>query len=51
MTRKVVMYDSRVACIFNQASCNSTKDQDMVMENLNYVGVLKEILVVDYLNL
>jgi hypothetical protein len=41
-------YDSRVACIFKQASHSSTMDENMVMANLNYIGVLKEILVVDY---
>ncbi len=43
-------FDFGVVCIFKQASRNSTKDQNMVMENLNYV-VFKEILVMDYLNL
>lgn len=44
-------YDSGVACIFKQVSCSSMRDWNMVMANLNYVGVLKEILVVDYLSL
>jgi hypothetical protein len=41
-------YDFGVACIFRQASHSSTKDENMVMENFNYVGVVKEIFVVDY---
>jgi hypothetical protein len=41
-------YDYGVACIFRQASCSSTRDENMVMVNLNYFGILKEILVVDY---
>jgi hypothetical protein len=44
-------YDYGVACIFRQASRSSTRDENMVMANLNYVGILKEILVVDYLGL
>lgn len=46
-----VVYDSGVACIFRQVSCSSTQDQNFVMGNLAYVGVLKEILVVDYVGL
>jgi hypothetical protein len=38
--------DFGVACIFKQASHSSTKDENMVMANLNYVGILK--VVVDY---
>jgi hypothetical protein len=44
-------YDYGVACIFRQASHSSTRDHNMVMANLNYVVVLKEILVVDYSSL
>jgi len=44
-------YDYRVACIFRQVSRSSTKDHNMVMANLNYVGLLKEILTVDYFDL
>lgn len=44
-------YDYGVACIFKLVNCSSMKDHNMVMENLNYVGVLKEMLVVDYFNL
>ncbi len=44
-------YDYRVACIFRQTSHTSTRDHNMVMVNLNYIGVLKEILVVDYSSL
>jgi hypothetical protein len=40
-------HDYGVACIFRLMSCNSTKDYNMVMANLNYVGVLKEMLVLD----
>ncbi len=40
-----------LACIFKQASHCSTKDQNMVMVNLDYIGVFKEIIVVDYSNL
>jgi len=42
-------YDFGVACIFRQASRSSTKDENMVMVNLNYVNILK--VVVDYLGL
>jgi hypothetical protein len=41
-------YDAGIACIFNQANQNSMRDQNKIIENLNYVGVLKEILLVDY---
>ncbi len=44
-------YDYGVACIFRQVSRSSTKDHNMVMANLNYVGLLKEILIVDYFGL
>jgi hypothetical protein len=44
-------YDSRVACIFRQTSRSSTRDHNMVMVNLNDIGVFKEILVVDYSSL
>jgi hypothetical protein len=44
-------YDSKVACIFRSTSCSSTRDHNMVMVNLNYIGVLKEIFVVDYFSL
>jgi hypothetical protein len=44
-------YDSGVACIFKQMSHSSTRDKNMAMANLNYIGVLKEIMVVDYLSL
>jgi hypothetical protein len=42
-------YDFGVACIFRQPSRSSTKDENMVMANLNYVNILK--VVVDYLGL
>jgi hypothetical protein len=35
-------YDLGVACIFKQANRNSVRDQNMVVVNLQYVGVLKE---------
>jgi hypothetical protein len=41
-------YDSGVACIFRQGSCSSVQDKSIVMANLHYVGVLKEIIVVSY---
>ncbi len=41
-------YDFGVACIFRQAKCSSTNHENMVMANSNYVGVLKEIFVMDY---
>jgi hypothetical protein len=40
-----------VACIFKQVICSSTRYWNFVMGNLNYVGVLKQILVVDYASL
>lgn len=43
--------DYGVAYIFRLVSCSSTKDYNMVMVNLNYVGVLKEMFVVDYFGL
>jgi hypothetical protein len=42
-------YDFGVACIFRQASCSSTKDENTVMVNLNYVSIFK--VVVDYASL
>jgi hypothetical protein len=41
-------YDNGVACIFNQGSWCSTQDHNIIMANMNYVGVLKEIIVVSY---
>lgn len=38
-------YNARVACIFNQASQSSMRNQNRIVANLNYVGVLKEILL------
>ncbi len=43
--------DVRVACIFHQASQSSMRDQNTIIANLNYVGLLKEILLVDYFGL
>jgi hypothetical protein len=37
-----------VGYIFRQVSHSWTQDWNFVMGNLNYIGVLKEILVVDY---
>jgi hypothetical protein len=37
--------------MFKQASRSLVKDQNIVVANLQYVGVLKEILVVAYSNL
>ncbi len=36
---------------FNQTSQSSMWDQNKIIANLNYVGVLKEILLVDYYGL
>jgi len=44
-------YDSGVGCIFRQVSRSWTQDWNFVVGNLNYIGVLKEILVVDYAGL
>jgi EamA domain-containing membrane protein RarD len=33
-------YDVGVACIFNQESQSSMQDQNKIIANLNYVGVL-----------
>jgi len=44
-------YDSKVGYILMQVSHNWTWDQNFVMGNLNYIGVLKKILVVDYVGL
>ncbi len=41
-------YDVGIACIFNQANQSSMRDQNIIIENLNYVGVLKKFLLVDY---
>jgi len=43
-------YDSGVACIFRHDSCSSVLDMNIVMANLHYVGVLKEIIVVSYID-
>ncbi len=42
------MYDSGVACIFRQGSRSFVRDINIVMVNLHYVGVLKEIILVSY---
>jgi hypothetical protein len=41
-------YDSGVACIFRQGRCSFVQDMNIVMANLHYVGMLKEIIVVSY---
>jgi hypothetical protein len=41
-------YDLGVACIFKQASRSSVRNQNMVVAYLQFVGILKEILVVTY---
>jgi hypothetical protein len=41
-------YDSGVACIFSQGSWCSARDQNIIVANMHYVGVLKEIIVVSY---
>jgi hypothetical protein len=38
-----------VACIFNQANHNSAQDQNIIVADLQYVGVLKEIVMANYL--
>ncbi len=43
--------DIGVACIFHQASQSSMRNQNRIIANLNYVGLLKEILLVDYFGL
>jgi hypothetical protein len=43
-------YDNGVACIFRQVSHNFVQDKNIVMANLHYVGMLKEIIVVSYTN-
>jgi hypothetical protein len=43
--------DVGVACIFHQASQSSMRDQNRIIAKLNYVGLLKEILLVDYFGL
>jgi len=41
-------YDSGIACVFIQGSHSSTRDRNVVMATLKYVGVLKDDLVVSY---
>jgi hypothetical protein len=41
-------YNYGVACIFIQASCSSIQDQNIIVADLQYVGMLKEIVVVNY---
>jgi hypothetical protein len=43
-------YDNGVTCIFKQVSRSFVRDKDIVMANLHYVGMLKEIIVVSYTN-
>ncbi len=43
-------YDARITCIFNQVKQSSMQDQNKIIANLNYVGVLKGVLV-DYFGL
>jgi hypothetical protein len=42
------MYDNGVTRIFRQSSHSSIRNKNIVMANLHYVGVLKEIIVVSY---
>ncbi len=39
-------YDNEITCIFIQGSHSSTRDYNVIITNLYYVRVLKEILVV-----
>jgi hypothetical protein len=41
-------YDSGVACIFNQGSQCFAQNQNIIMANMHYVGVLKEMILVSY---
>jgi hypothetical protein len=41
-------YDSGVVCIFKQSSWCFAWDRNIVVANLHYVGVLKEIISVSY---
>ncbi len=41
-------YDSRVACIFIQVSHSLVQDQNIIVADLQYVKMLKEIVVVNY---
>jgi len=41
-------YDSGVACIFNQGSRCFAQDHNIIVANIHYVGVLKEIIVVSF---
>jgi hypothetical protein len=43
--------DVGVACIFHQASQSSMPDENRIIANLHYVGLLKEIVLVDYFGL
>ncbi len=43
-----VTYDSGMACIFKQGSQRSTWDRNIVVANLHYIGVLKEIIAMSY---
>ncbi len=42
-------YDSGSASSFMQGSCSSARDRNIIIANIMYVGVLKEILLVKYL--
>jgi hypothetical protein len=42
-------YDNGVACIFRQGSRSYVQDMNIVMANLHYVSMLKEIIVVSYI--
>jgi hypothetical protein len=41
-------YDSGMACIFKQGNQCSIWDRNIVIKNLHYVDVLKEIIAVSY---
>jgi hypothetical protein len=38
-------YDSGVACIFQQSNCNYVQDKNIIITNLHYVGMMKEIIL------
>ena len=46
--RSNVSFDSGVACIATQTCRSSTRDRHPVEAPLQYVGILKDILEVDY---
>jgi hypothetical protein len=47
-SKKLVSFDSGVACIFKEEGRSNAQGANPIMLHIQYVGVIKEILQLDY---